>query len=98
MYSSRRFSPFISYASFRRSHQLTQRPEVQVQVLVLQSESLLQLLHALLQEHECLAEPLDLVRGQGAALDAAEPLTLHQLPKQLDQSQNELRQALLEVV
>src|SRR5204863_3570628 len=80
------------------SHQLPQRPEVQVQVLVLQAEGLLQLLHPLLEEHERLTQPLDLLRGERPALDPPERLALHELAEELHQRQHELRQPLLEVV
>src|SRR4051794_5994917 len=99
MYSSRSCSPFIAIAlSPFVSHQTAQRPKVQVQVLVLQPERLLQLFHPLLEQHEGLAQPLHLIRRETAALDPAERLALQQLPQQLDQRQDELRKALLELV
>src|SRR5437762_2386590 len=72
--------------------QVPQRPEVQVELGVLESERRLQLLHALLEPHERLAEPLDLVLRERALLHPPDSLTLHQLTQELDQRQNQLRQ------
>src|ERR671914_23171 len=69
--------------------------QVQVQVLRRQSELLAQLLHPSVQLHEGLPQPLDLLLGQGSAVDPPQGLPLHQLPKQLDDRQHELREPLL---
>src|SRR4051794_38294329 len=76
----------------------SERPQVEVQVLLLQAERLPELLHPLLEQHERLAEALDLVRGQRAALDAPKGLTLHELSQQLDQRQYEPGESLLHVL
>src|SRR4051812_36844017 len=78
--------------------QLAERAQVEVQVLVSQPELALQFLHARLKSHERLAEPLDLVIGERAALHPANCLAFHELPEQLDQCQDELRQAALDVM
>src|SRR6185312_6934917 len=98
MYSSRSCSPFMVRPFSHRSDQSPQRPEVEIQVLVLDFEGLLQLRHPLLQQHEGLAQALDLVRGQRAAVDPAQRLALHQLTQQLDQSEDQLRQPFLETL
>src|SRR6478672_441576 len=80
------------------SQQPAQRAEVQVQVLVLKAELLLELLHALLEQHEGAVEALDLLVGQPAGVDAAQRLTLHQLAQELDDRQHELGEALLDAL
>src|SRR5256885_15300781 len=77
------------------SEEVPERPEVEVEVLVLEPELRLQLLHPLAQPHERLAEPLDLLVRQGSLLHPPHRLALHQLAEELDQRQDELRQAAL---
>src|SRR5881227_358253 len=96
MYWSLSSDPLISFSFLDSLHQPAQRPEVEVEVLVLEPELVLELLHPLLEQHERLAEPLDLVGRERAALDPPERLALHQLTQQLDQREHELGQALLE--
>ncbi len=52
--------------------QVTQGPEVEVEVFVCEAELVFELLHPLGELHICLSEPFDLVVGQRAALDPAE--------------------------
>src|SRR3954471_13943402 len=80
------------------SDQVSQRPEVEVEIVVLEAELGLQFLHPVSQQHERLAEPLDLVVGERPALDPTESLALHQLAKQVDQRQHEPCEALLELL
>src|SRR5207248_5846911 len=80
------------------SEEVAERPEVQIQVAVLEPELGLELLHAALELHERLAEALDLLVGQGALLHAAKRLPLHQLAEQLDEGEDELREALLDLL
>src|SRR3954447_12949573 len=95
--SSATFSTSFSDAtcsSFSRySQQASERAEVEVQVLVAQSELGLQLVHALGELHERLPQAFDLVIGERPALHPMQCLALHQLPQQLDQRQDELRKA-----
>src|SRR5947207_2167314 len=78
--------------------QVSERPEVDVQVTVLQLEMLLELLHTLIEPHEGLPHALDLLVGQRVQLHTPQRLPLHQLAQQLDQRQHELREAALDLV
>src|SRR5690606_2881681 len=75
-----------------RLEEVAEGPEVEVEVVVLQPEQLLELLHALLQAQERGAQPLDLLVAERAALDASHGLALHELTQQLHQRQHQLRQ------
>src|SRR5918992_1116637 len=70
------------------SEQIAERPEVEVQVAVLEAELALELLHPTLELHERLAEPLDLLVGERALLHPTQRLPFHQLPEELDQRQH----------
>src|SRR5215210_343823 len=72
--------------------------KVKVQVLRLELEVLAELVHLLFKQHECLAEPLDLLGRQRPALDAPQRLAFHQLPNQLDESEHQLGESLLEAL
>src|SRR3954454_16530407 len=86
-------------SSFRSAlDQPSKRSEVEVEVLVLDLERLLEFVHSLLQQHEGLAQALDLIRGERAAVYPAQRLALHQLAQPLDQQKNQRRQVLLEVL
>src|SRR3954471_13487572 len=78
--------------------QVSQRPEVQVQVVLRQAELARQLLHPLLEEHERLPEALDLLGVGGAGVDPAQRLALHELAQQLDDREHELSEAALHVL
>src|SRR5690349_17924945 len=78
--------------------QIAQRAEVEVQIALFEPEMLDQLLHAAIELHERVAEALDLLVGQRAAVHPAERLPLHQLPQQLDEREHELREALLDLL
>src|SRR5688572_6690908 len=80
------------------SHQPAQWPEVQVEVLVLEAELLLELVHPLLEEHEGLTEALDLLRRERPTVDPPQGLALHELAQQLHERHHELGEALLEAV
>jgi hypothetical protein len=67
-------------------------------VLLVQSEFAPQLLHALFKAHEGLAETLDLVGGQRAALDSPHRLALHDLADEVDEHQHQAGEALLDVL
>src|SRR5690606_118392 len=54
--------------------------------------------HPLLEAQERLPQPLDLLVGQGAALDPAHGLPLHELAQQLDHREHELGQPALDVL
>src|SRR5690349_11005488 len=92
--------PAASRRPYRPSFldQLSKWAEVEVQVLGLELEVLAELLHLLLEQHEGLSQPLDLIRGESAALDSPQRLALHQLADQLHQRQHELREPLLEAL
>src|SRR3954468_1977472 len=78
--------------------QFSEWAEVDVQVLLLELEVLAKLFHLLLEQHECLSEPLDLFGRQRLTLDPPQSLALHQLADQLDESQHELSETLLEAL
>src|SRR5204862_7129460 len=80
------------------SEQVPERAEVEVEVLRVEPELLAQLLHALVELHEGAAEPLDLVVGEAAAVDAAERLPLHELAEQLHDREHQLREAALQLL
>src|SRR3954464_5934069 len=76
----------------------SQWPQIEVQVFLLQSEALPQLLHPLLEQHERLAEALHLVVRERAALDPPQRLALHELTQELHQGEHELSQPSFHVV
>src|SRR5207248_9607490 len=78
------------------SEQVAQRPEMHVQLRVREPEDVLELGHPLLEQHERLAEAVDLLLGERAVVDPAQRLSLHQLAQEFDQRQNELGEALLQ--
>src|SRR5690242_2033100 len=78
------------------SEQVAERPEVQVQIRPLQPELGDQLVHSLLETHERLPEPVDLVVGERTVLHALQGLPLHQLPQKLDEREDELRETPLD--
>src|SRR5262249_9382879 len=78
--------------------EVPQRTEVEVEVLRLEAELGSELLHALVELHEGLAEPLDLLVGERAAVDAPQCLTLHELTQELDDRQHELREPALDAL
>src|SRR3954454_5295632 len=94
----REFTGVIKHDRADGLQQSTQRPEVQIQVLGGEPELLTKLIHPLVQLHERAAEPLDLLLAQIPAVDPAQRLSLHDLPEQLDDRQDELRQAALDVL
>src|SRR5579884_344012 len=71
----------------------SERTEIEVQVLVLQPERRLQLVHPLGEAHERQPQPLDLLVGQPAFVHPPKRLALHQLAQELDQREDELREA-----
>src|SRR3954453_7933407 len=68
------------------------------EVLRLEAEVGPQLLQALLELHERLAEALNLIRAERPALDAPHRLALHQLAQQVDDGEHERREALLDLL
>src|SRR5438067_4673961 len=80
------------------SEEVAERAEVEVQVAVLEPELGLELLHAALELHERLAEPLDLLVGEVPLLHPVERLPLHELTEELDEREDELREALLDLL
>jgi hypothetical protein len=58
----------------------------------------LQLLHPLLELHEGLPEPLDLLVRERSGLHPPERLPLHQLPQQLHEGEDQLREALFDTL
>src|SRR4051812_42662916 len=97
-------SPFPGFvvASLRttgeNSHQIAERSEIEIEVFLLEPEVLSELVHALFELHERLAETLDLLVVEVPHLHAAERLALHQLPQELDQREHELREPALDVL
>src|SRR5436190_624875 len=77
--------------------QVSERPEVDVQVTILKLEMLLELLHTLIELHERLPHALDLLVGQRVQLHPPQRLPLHQLAQQLDERQHKLREAALDL-
>src|SRR6266480_2260447 len=95
--SSRTSCAYFLPASFHAGLQkIAQRAEVQVQIALFELEVLGQLLHAAVELHEGLPEPLDLVVGERSGLHPPQCLALHELPQQLNEREDELRQALLD--
>src|SRR5919201_4907089 len=80
------------------SEQVSERPQVEVEVAVFESEMLLELAHPLLELHERLAKALDLLLAQGVVLHAPQRLPLHQLAKELDECEDELREPPLDLL
>src|SRR6188474_2096282 len=78
--------------------QVAERTEMQVEVAFLELEMLGQLAHTAIEEHERLAQPLDLVVRQRPGLHPPQRLALHQLAQQLDQRQDELGEAFLDLL
>src|SRR5919109_3008488 len=78
--------------------EVAERPEVQVQISVLEPEMRLQLLHAPVEPHERFAEPVDLVLAQVPLLHPGQRLSLHELAQELDQREHELREAALDLL
>src|SRR5207247_2634804 len=76
--------------------QVAARAEAEVEVAVLEAELRLELLHPPLELHERLAEALDLLVGQAPLLHPPERLPLHELPQELDEGQDKLRESLLD--
>src|SRR4051795_4325366 len=68
------------------------------EVFRLEAEVGPQLLEALLELHERLAEALDLLGAERPALDAPHRLALHQLAQQVDHREHERGQALLDLL
>src|SRR4051794_7397574 len=97
MYASRSLSPFI-VASSSPLDQFSQWAEVEIQVVLLELEVLAKLFHLLLEQHEGLAEPLDLLGRKRPALDSPQRLALHQLADQLNEREHQLGKTLLEAL
>src|SRR3954464_3188659 len=97
-------SPFPGFvvASLRtngeNSQQITERSEIELEVFLLEPEVLRELVHALLGLNNRLAETLDLLVVEVPHFHAAERLALHQLPQELDQREDELREPALDVL
>ena len=85
-------------AAGENSEQIAERPEVEIEIALLEPEVLRELVHALFELHERLAETLDLLVVEVPRLHAAKRLTFHELPEQLDQSEHELREPALEAL
>src|SRR5919198_466477 len=77
------------------SQQPAERAEVEVEVVVVEPEDLLELLHAGLQRHQGAAEALHGLVVEAAGLHAAQRLALHQLPQQLHDGEHQCGQAAL---
>src|SRR5215213_10060812 len=75
-------------AETRELEKVAERPEIQVEVAVLELELPFQLLHAL----------LELLVGERALLHAPQRLPLHQLTQQLDEGEHELGEAAFDVL
>src|SRR3712207_960486 len=80
----------------RFSNQLADGAEVEVEVFVLKPELRLQLAQLLFELHQGEAQLLDLLGRKVAAFHPAHGLLFEQAADQLDQRQDELRQALLD--
>src|SRR5436190_1721060 len=90
---------YFLLASFHAGlQQIAQRTEIQVQIALFELEVLGQLAHAAVELHEGLPEPLDLLVGKRSGLHPPQRLTLHELPQQLDEREDELRQAFLDLL
>src|SRR5881398_2317286 len=82
----------------RNSEQVAERPEVEIEIALIEPELLGQLLHPLLELHERLPEALDLLVVQVSRFHAAKRLAFHELPEQLDEREHELREPALDVL
>src|SRR2546423_14688880 len=71
-----------SSVSFGLLHKVSQRPQIQIQVLVSELEFAFELIHSLREGKERLAQPFDLLGGQRPRLDPPKRLPLHHLPPQ----------------
>src|SRR6059058_5746800 len=83
---------------FTPLQQAPERTEIEVQILVAQSELRLELLHTLGETHEGEPEPLDLLVGEVPLIHAAQSLPFHELTEQLDQRQHELSKAAFDLL
>src|SRR5215216_3370821 len=90
MRSTTRTSPSRSIGRQER----TERPEIDVEVFRCQVEMLTQFGHLFFQQHQRCANSFDLFVRQVTPLDSANRLTLHELPKKLDQRQDQAHQSL----
>src|SRR3954470_8854824 len=82
--------------SLALSQQAPERPQLQVEVLVLEAELRFQLVHALGELHERLAHPIDLVVGEHSFVHPPQRLAFHQLPQELDERQDKLCETTLD--
>src|SRR4029079_17414507 len=73
--------------------EVSERTEVEVQIPVFQAELRFEVVHALVELHERLAELVELLVGQRSAFHPAERLALHQLAEKLHERQEEPRGA-----
>src|SRR2546421_8949800 len=80
----------------RALEKIPERPEIEVQICVRETELGLELVHPVGQLHERLPEALDLRVVERSLLHPSQSLPLHQLPQQLDERQHELGEAPLD--
>src|SRR4051794_7975782 len=80
------------------SQQAAERPKVEVEVLVVEPEDLLELLHAGCERHQRAAQALYGRVVETPGLHAAQRLTLHQLAQQLDQGEDQRGEPALDVL
>src|SRR3989339_227762 len=77
---------------------LAQRAKVEIQVVFFQAELLPEPVYLLSLLHQGQPQPLDLVVREGPGLNAPDSLALQQFVEQFHQGQDQLSQAVLDIV
>src|SRR5438067_10311933 len=75
-------------------HQVSKRPKIQIEILVLQAERRLQFVHFLLEPEQGFAQSFYFVLAERTRLDPSDSLLFQQPSDKLDQGQDKLRQTL----
>src|SRR5271157_2708517 len=81
-----------------RSEQFPEWAKVEVEIFIVEAKQLSEQCHLLAELKERHSQSFDLVIGQRARLDPADGLPLQKLADQLDQGEDQLSQAIADVV
>src|SRR5579863_5720536 len=81
-----------------RSAEIRDRADARTQIVVGETEMRLQLLHPLVELHQCTTHSLDLVVRKASRVDAPEGLSFQQLAYELDHGHHQLNEAAFDVV
>jgi hypothetical protein len=79
-------------------HQLSQRTEIEVQILGGEAKEFADVPDGLFEPHQRNADGFNFFRGQRLLLHPPDRLTLHQLPQEFDNRQYQLRHRSLNIV